>query len=272
MVPNTKALLVCDLEPGSATVARSGPFARGASQYLFTFPLSAFRAAFARGAKKHLWETCGEGSSLELMEQVETDAGALSAELEARFEAEALPHLDRMYAAALGLTRNAEDAEDLVQEVFLRAFSSFGQFQEGTNVRAWLYRILTNTFISEYRSGKHDPRKMGQPLPADWQLSETDLRAPSSGGFKLPSPVSPSAESEAMPGLEAAEVLDMLGKLPEPQQEAVYLSDVMGFSYKEVAEILEIPIGTVTSRLHRGRENLRKSLQSQAAGRGLEVT
>lgn len=272
MVPNTKALLVCDLEPGSATVARSGPFARGASQYLFTFPLSAFRAAFARGAKKHLWETCGEGSSLELMEQVETDAGALSAELEARFEAEALPHLDRMYAAALGLTRNAEDAEDLVQEVFLRAFSSFGQFQEGTNVRAWLYRILTNTFISEYRSGKHDPRKMGQPLPADWQLSETDLRAPSSGGFKLPSPVSPSAESEAMPGLEAAEVLDMLGKLPEPQQEAVYLSDVMGFSYKEVAEILEIPIGTVTSRLHRGRENLRKSLRSQAAGRGLEVT
>ncbi len=194
-----------------------------------------------------------------------------SAELESRFESEALPYLDRMYAAALGLTRNQQDAEDLVQDVYLRAFSSFDRFEEGTNIRAWLYRILTNTFISEYRSGRRDPGRIGQPLPADWQLTDQDLQVLASEQPRRAAPVSPSAESEAIVGLEQGEVLEMLEQLPEGQRNAVYLSDVMGFSYREIAEILEVPLGTVTSRIHRGREALRKSLRGQALERGWEV-
>ena len=194
-----------------------------------------------------------------------------TAELEARFESEALPYLDRMYAAALGLTRNTQDAEDLVQDVYLRAFSNFHRFEEGTNIRAWLYRILTNTFISDYRSGARDPGRIGQPLPADWQLTDQDLQTLVSKQVRRGSPVSPSAESEAIVGLETGEVLEMLERLPEGQRNAVYLSDVMGFSYKEIAQILEVPMGTVTSRIHRGRESLRKSLRGQALERGWEV-
>lgn len=193
-------------------------------------------------------------------------------EIEARFETEALPFLDQMYAAALGLTRNPSDAEDLVQDVYLRAFSNFASFQEGTNIRAWLYRILTNTFISDYRSKRRDLGRIGDPLPADWQLSSA---AQGSTGPEQTegshAPVSPSAESEAIIQLESAEVLRMLEELPSDQRRAVYLSDVMGFSYKEIAEILEVPMGTVTSRIHRGREKLRRSLRTEAEARGWEV-
>lgn len=193
-------------------------------------------------------------------------------ELEARFEAEALPFLDQMYAAALGLTRNRSDAEDLVQEVYLKAFSNFSSFQEGTNIRAWLYRILTNTFISDYRSKKTDLGRIGDPLPADWQLSSASQG--SLGGDHdsvAHAPTSPSAESEAFVKIESDEVLKMLEALPKKQRRAVYLSDVMGFSYKEIAEILDLPMGTVTSRIHRGREKLRRSLRTEAEARGWEV-
>ncbi len=193
-------------------------------------------------------------------------------ELEARFESEALPFLDQMYAAALGLTRNQSDAEDLVQDVYLRAFSNFASFQEGTNIRAWLYRILTNTFISDYRSRRKDLSRLGDPLPPDWQLSSAAQGSLGRGSDQgAHAPVSPSAESEAIVQIESAEVLQMLEALPSDQRRAVYLSDVMGFSYKEIAEILDLPMGTVTSRIHRGREKLKRSLRTEAEARGWEV-
>lgn len=180
-------------------------------------------------------------------------------ELEARFEAEALPYLDQIYGAALGLTRNPSDAEDLVQDVYLRAFDRFATFEPGTNVRAWLYRILTTVWVSNYRKDKRDLQAAGEPLPLDWQLgSEAQEPSVRSGSPGLA--VSPSAESEAIETIEAEAVLELLDKLPEEQRRAVYLSDVMGFSYKEIGQILEVPQGTVSSRIHRGRETLRKSL------------
>ncbi len=202
----------------------------------------------------------------------ETETAALvgqEANLEARFEAEALPFLDQMYAAALGLTRNAEDAEDLVQDVYLRAFAAFDRFQQGTNLRAWLYRILTNTFISDYRQKRNDPGRIGEPLPADWQLVPGDFAVAQDRGRAAP--VSPSAEAEAIIGLETTEVLEMVQALPDSQRRIVYLADVMGFSYREIAALLELPIGTVTSRLHRGREKLRQQLRGTAIDRGWEV-
>lgn len=190
-------------------------------------------------------------------------------ELEARFEAEALPYLDQMYGAALGLTRNPADAEDLVQDVYLKAFASFAGFEQGTNIRAWLYRILTNTFISDYRSKRRNPGRVGDPLPMDWQLS--DEARDSMHGDEGTGAVSPSAESEAITSLAQGEVMELLEGLPGGQRRAVYLSDVMGFSYPEIAEILEVPLGTVTSRIHRGREKLKKQLRTEALEHGWEV-
>ncbi len=199
--------------------------------------------------------------------------------VEDQFEALAMPFLDQIYAAALGLTRNSTDAEDLVQEVYLRAFASFSSFQPGTNMRAWLYQILTNTFISGYRKRLRDPAAAGEPLPEDWQLSAASkssvLYAPgekrerSLGGASMP--VSASAESEAMDTIETARVMEILERLPDSQRRAVYLSDVVGFNYEEVGRILDVPAGTVKSRIHRGRERLRRELLSIAQERGWEV-
>lgn len=176
-----------------------------------------------------------------------------------RFERDALPYLDQIYAGALRLARNPADAEDLVQEVFARAFSNFHQFQEGTNLRAWLYRILTNTYINTYRKQQRQPQRTGEDIE-DWQLAEAASHTP--GGLR-------SAEAEALDGLPDARVKQALNEVPEDFRLAVYLADIEGFSYKEIAEITDVPIGTVMSRLHRGRRQLRHKLEDYAVELGM---
>jgi RNA polymerase sigma-70 factor, ECF subfamily len=178
----------------------------------------------------------------------------------ARFERDALPFLDQLYAAAMRMTRNPADAEDLVQETFVKAFAAFHQFQEGTNLKAWLYRILTNTFINTYRKRQRQPKQSTAETIEDWQLAAAESHT--SSGLR-------SAEMEALDHLPDSDVKDALQRLPEDFRLAVYLADVEGFSYKEIAEIMGTPIGTVMSRLHRGRRGLQRLLGDYARDRGL---
>jgi RNA polymerase sigma-70 factor (ECF subfamily) len=171
-----------------------------------------------------------------------------------RFERDAIVFMDQLYAAALRYTKNPEDARDLVQDTYLKAFNSFHQFEEGTNLRAWLYRVLTTTFINTYRKDQRRPQLSAGELE-DWQLAKAQSHT---------SDLGKSAEVEALESLPDSDIKRALQEIPEEFRIAVYLADVEGFSYKEIADIVDVPAGTVMSRLHRGRKLLREKLADYA--------
>jgi RNA polymerase sigma-70 factor, ECF subfamily len=174
---------------------------------------------------------------------------AVPADPQAGFEEQVRPYLGQLYQAALRMTRNASDAEDLVQETLAKAYTAFHQFKPGTNLRAWLHKILSNTFVNSYRKTKRQPALAAVPeSPDEWQQG-TD-----------PSQVARSAEAEALDRLGDSEVLRALRDLPKDFRTAVYLADIEGYPYREVAAMMGTPIGTVMSRLHRGRDRLRRAL------------
>ena len=178
----------------------------------------------------------------------------------ALFEQQALPFMDPLYAAAMRMTRNPADAADLVQETFVKAYASWSSFTQGTNLKAWLYRILTNTYINIYRKKQREPFQGTIDELEDWQLGGAESTTATHGR---------SAEAEAIDRMPASVVKDALQEVPEDFRLAVYLADVEGFSYQEIADIMKTPIGTVMSRLHRGRRMLRELLADYAAERGI---
>lgn len=178
------------------------------------------------------------------------------------FVEEAMQYMQPLYTAAMRMTRNNADAEDLVQETYLRAYRSFGSFQEGTNLRAWLYRILTNTFINSYRAKKR------RPEISDVEDIE-DLYLYKRLGASTSSDQGRSAEEELFEHITDSQVKEAIEALPEQFRMAVLLADVEGFSYKEIADMLDVPIGTVMSRIHRGRRALQKALLDFGRERGL---
>lgn len=193
----------------------------------------------------------------------ENSSSSLSdSELASIFEADALPYLDQLYGTALRMTRSPADAEDLVQDTYAKAFAAFRSYEQGTNLRAWLFRILRNTFINNYRKAQRQPSSDSSEELTDGQL--LDLEQRTSGGVR-------SAENEALERLGDEEIANAMATIPEDFRTAVYLADVEGFSYKEIADIMDTPVGTVMSRVHRGRKALRGLLTDYARERGLLV-
>jgi RNA polymerase sigma-70 factor (ECF subfamily) len=210
----------------------------------------------AEGSTDAVVETGAAG----LADAADVRAQESDAERDQRFEAEAMPLIDQLYGAALRMTRNPSDAEDLVQETYAKAYAAFHQYRPGTNLKAWLYRILTNTFINSYRKKQREPLQSNADDIEDWQ--EHRAASHTSTGLR-------SAEAEALDQIGDDVVKEALAELPDDFRMAVYLADVEGFAYKEIAEIMDTPIGTVMSRLHRGRRQLRTSLADHARDLGL---
>lgn len=185
-----------------------------------------------------------------------------SEERRQRFERDAMQYVDQLYSAAMRMARNPADAEDLVQEAYTKAFSAFHQYKPGTNLKAWLYRILTNTYINLYRKRQREPLQSNSDTIEDWQLARAESHT--STGLR-------SAEAEALDHLPDSDVKRALQAIPEEFRLAVYFADVEGFAYKEISDIMNTPIGTVMSRLHRGRKMLRDMLADYAAERGFKA-
>ncbi|MBG9327781.1 sigma-70 family RNA polymerase sigma factor [Corynebacterium belfantii] len=185
-----------------------------------------------------------------------------TSDLDARFKRDALPLLDQLYGGALRMTRNPADAEDLVQETYAKAYQAFNSFSEGTNLKAWLYRIMTNTYINSYRKKKRQPTQQSSEDVTDHQLLATSSHE--SVGLE-------SAEVEALKNLPNQRIAQAMNDLSEDYRMVVYYADVEGLAYKEIAEIMGTPLGTVMSRLHRGRKQLREALKDVAQEHGIAV-
>ncbi|OFS18986.1 sigma-70 family RNA polymerase sigma factor [Corynebacterium sp. HMSC04H06] len=178
----------------------------------------------------------------------------------ASFEEQAMPLLDQLYGGAMRMTRNPQDAEDLIQETYLKAYKNFDSFKQGTNLKAWLYRIMTNTYINSYRKAQRRPTQSSADELTDFQLYTTSGH--DSTGLE-------SAEVAALKAMPDTTISEAMNDLPEDYRMVVYYSDVVGLAYKEVAEVMDIPLGTVMSRLHRGRKLLRKALKDVAREQGI---
>ncbi|MGV3208447.1 sigma-70 family RNA polymerase sigma factor [Corynebacterium sp. 11266D000AW] len=178
----------------------------------------------------------------------------------ASFEEQAMPLLDQLYGGAMRMTRNPQDAEDLIQETYLKAYKNFDSFKQGTNLKAWLYRIMTNTYINSYRKAQRRPTQSSADELTDFQLYTTSGH--DSTGLE-------SAEVAALKAMPDTTISEAMNDLPEDYRMVVYYSDVVGLAYKEVAEVMDIPLGTVMSRLHRGRKLLRKALKDVAREHGI---
>jgi RNA polymerase sigma-70 factor, ECF subfamily len=200
----------------------------------------------------------GSGAEPDVAREKKDQSAEALAERQRRFEEEALPFLDGMFGAAMRLTRNPSDAEDLLQETFLRAFNAYDSFEPGTNLKAWLYRILMNTYISSYRKQKRSPQTVSSDEVEDFSLYRQIIE--DGGG---------TPETQVLDSIPDEEVKRALEELPEQFRNAVLLADVEGFSYKEIADITDASIGTVMSRLHRGRKALQKALWDYARERGM---
>lgn len=194
------------------------------------------------------------------MPETELDPADAGADLKSRFTEEAMPLLDQLYGGALRMTRNPQDAEDLVQETYLKAYKAFDSFKPGTNLKAWLYRIMTNTYINNYRKKQRRPLVTSADEVTDSQLYTSSSH--DSTGLE-------SAEVEALKSMPNSQISDALNALNEDYRMVVYYADVEGLSYKEIADIMDIPMGTVMSRLHRGRKQLREMLKDVAHERGI---
>lgn len=221
------------------------------------------KAEVTRALAEQLWEQSvdhGVGSWPMNTDGSRAPESETEAERDARFQRDALPYLDALYAGAMRLTANPTQAEDLVQDTMVKAYSAFHQFQEGTNLKAWLFRIMQNSFISDYRKARREPLKVSTDDLEDWQVSRLESEARTA---------LPSAEEIVLDALPDGDVLDALKALPEEFRTAVYLADVEGFSYAEIAEIMGTPTGTVMSRIHRGRKRLREDLAEHARELGL---